>query len=186
MLANSAMRTCLIPFLLVPCTQSAAETLSGRVLRVTEGDTIVVLDDSNSQHKISLTGVDASERGQAFGTKSKERLSDSVAGEVVVVQYDNYDRHGRVLGKVLLSGEDVNLEQIRAGLAWHYKKYEGEQTVADRVAYSDAEMEARRNRRGLWGDSRPMPPWDYRKDGRQQQKAMEAFTIRSQVRDKPY
>jgi endonuclease YncB( thermonuclease family) len=82
---------------------------------------------------------------------------------IVVVEYDKYARYGRVLGKVLLDGEDMNLEQIRAGLAWHYKKYQGEQTVSDRVAYSDAEMEARRYERGLWGDPDPVPPWDYRK-----------------------
>jgi len=113
--------------------QSHADTLTGRAVRVIDGDTIVVLDNSNSQHKIRLTGIDAPERGQAYGTKSKEHLSDSVAGEFVVVEYDKYDRYGRVLGKVLLDGEDVNLEQIEAGLAWHYKKYQGEQTVADRV-----------------------------------------------------
>jgi endonuclease YncB( thermonuclease family) len=97
------------------------------------------------------------------------------------VEYDKYDRYGRVLGKVLLDGEDVNLEQIRAGLAWHYKKYQGEQTVADRVAYSDAEMDARRHERGLWGDPSPVPPWDYRKAQREQKKAMESFTIRSKA-----
>jgi endonuclease YncB( thermonuclease family) len=113
-------------------------------------------------------------------------LSDAVAGEIVVVEYDKYDRYGRVLGKVLLDGEDVNLEQIEAGLAWHYKKYQGEQTVADRVAYSDAEMEARRNKLGLWGDPAPVSPWDYRKAQRDQKKAMEAFTIRTETLGRPY
>jgi len=141
----------------------------------------VVLDAGNTQHKIRLTGIDAPERGQAYGTKSKEHLSDSVAGETVVVEYDKYDRYGRVLGKVLLDGEDVNPEQIRTGLAWHYKKYQGEQTVVDRVAYSDAEMEARRHERGLWGDPAAVPPWDYRKAQRDRKKAMEPFTIRSKA-----
>jgi len=146
----------------------------------------VVLDADKTQHKIRLQGIDAPERGQAFGTKSKEHLSDSVAGEIVVVEYDKYDRYGRILGKVLLGGEDMNLEQIRAGLAWHYKKYQGEQTVAGRVAYSDAEMEARRRKLGLWGDTAPMPPWDYRKAQRDRKKAIEPFTIKSQAREKPY
>jgi len=83
-------------------------------------------------------------------------------------------------------GDNMNLEQIRAGLAWHYKKYQGEQSVADRVAYSDAEMEARRQNLGLWGDPQPVPPWDYRKAQREQKKALEAFTIKSQARDEPY
>jgi len=84
------------------------------------------------------------------------------------VEYGKYDRYGCVLGKVLLDDSDMNLEQIRAGLARHYKKYQGEQTVADRVAYSDAEMETRRLKLGLWGDSAPLPPWDYRKARREQ------------------
>jgi len=163
-----------------------ADTLTGRVVRVTDGDTIVILDANDTQHKIRLTGIDAPERGQAFGTKSKEHLSDSVAGETVVVEYDKYDRYGRVLGKVLLDGNDVNLEQIEAGLAWHYKKYQAEQTVADRIAYSDAEMDARRHKRGLWVDLNPVPPWDYRKAKRDQKKAMEAFTIKTESRDSPF
>ena len=84
---------------------------------VTDGDTIVLLDSTKVQHKIRLTGIDAPERGQAFGTKSKEHLSDLVAGKSVVVDYSKYDRYQRILGKVLLNGEDVNLEQVEAGLA---------------------------------------------------------------------
>ena len=102
------------------------------------------------------------------------------------MEYDKNDRYGRILGKVLLDGEDMNLEQVKAGLAWHYKKYQGEQTLDDRVAYSDAEMDARRHSRGLWGDPDPVPPGFYRQAKRKQKKAMEPLTIRSLVRDKPY
>ena len=143
-----------------------ADTLTGRVVRVTDGDTIVVLDSANAQHKIRLQGIDAPERKQAFGTKSKEHLSDSVAGKFVVVDYDKRDRYERILGKVLLSDEDMNLEQIRAGLAWHYKKYQKDQAPSDRELYSDAEVEAREAKRGLWYDSEPAPPWEYRKSKR--------------------
>lgn len=158
-----------------------ADTLTGRVVRVTDGDTIVVLDGTNTQHKIRLQGIDAPERGQAFGTKSKEYLSDLVTGETVAVDYSKSDRYQRIVGKVVLDGQDMNLEQIQAGMAWHYKKYQGEQTVDDRVAYSDSELDARRYRRGLWADSNPMAPWEYRQDKRQQRKDMEAFTRRSKV-----
>ena len=150
-------------FLLLTLPLAQAETLSGRVVRVTDGDTIVVLDASKSQHKIRLTGIDAPERGQAFGTKSKEHLSDLVAGESVVIDYNKYDRYGRTLGKVLLNGEDVNLDQVESGMAWHYKKYQGEQTPTDRVKYSEAELDAKRDMRGLWGTREPVPPWEYRK-----------------------
>jgi len=78
------------------------------------------------------------------------------------------------------------LAQIRAGLAWHYKKYEDEQSIADRVKYSDAEREARMARRGLWRDANPMSPWDYRKGESKQKKAMEPFIIGPESTDKRY
>jgi endonuclease YncB( thermonuclease family) len=73
------------------------------------------------------------------------------------------DRYKRILGKVLLDEEDMNLEQIKAGLAWHYKKYQKEQSPTDRKLYSKAEIKARVAERGLWHDPAPAPPWDYRK-----------------------
>ena len=116
------MRTTLLIALLFTHCLAHADTLSGRVVRVTDGDTIVILDSNNTQHKIRLTGIDAPERKQAFGTKSKEHLSYSVAGKFVIVEYSKRDRYQRILGKVLLDDDDMNLDQIQAGLAWHYKK----------------------------------------------------------------
>ena len=156
------MRITLLFALLISHCLVQAGTLTGHVVRVSDGDTIVVLDSGNAQHKIRLTGIDAPERGQAYGTKSKDYLSDSVAGKFVVVEYEKRDRYERILGKVLLSDQDMNLEQIRAGLAWHYKKYQDEQTPADRELYSEAEIEAREAKRGLWYDAEPVPPWEYR------------------------
>ena len=180
------MRIALFIILLITHSLSLGETLAGRVVRVTDGDTIVVLDSGNVQHKIRLTGIDAPERGQAYGTKSKEYLSESVAGKFVVVEYDKRDRYKRILGKVLLSDQDMNLEQIKAGLAWHYKKYQNEQTTADRVKYSDAEREARMEKHGLWHDANPVPPWEYRQAKRQQMKDMEPFMNKSESRSSPY
>lgn len=177
--------TLFIALFLTHCLVQAS-SLTGRVVRISDGDTLVVLDSSNAQHKIRLKGIDAPERGQAFGTKSKEHLSDSVAGKFIVVEYEKRDRYERILGKVLLSGEDMNLEQIKAGLAWHYKKYQNEQTTADRVKYSDTEREARMAKRGLWHDANPMPPWDYRKGESKQKKAMEPFIIGPESTDKQY
>ena len=111
--------------LLLTLPLAQAETLTGRVVRVTDGDTIVVLDSSKVQHKIRLTGIDAPERGQAFGTKSKEHLSDLVAGKSVVVDYSKYDRYQRILGKVLVNGEDVNLEQVETGYGMALQEVSG-------------------------------------------------------------
>ena len=92
----------------------------------------------------------------------------------------------RILGKVLLNDQDMNLEQINAGLAWHYKQYQDEQTTSDRVKYSDAEREARMKKHGLWHDAKPVPPWDYRQAKQKQMKAMEPFINKSETRDKQY
>jgi len=148
---------CLLPLL------ASAGTITGSVVRITDGDTLVVLDTNKIQHKIRLMGIDAPEKNQAYGMKSKDNLSDLVAGKFVVVEYDKLDRYKRVIGKVLLSGEDVNLEQIASGMAWHYKKYQGEQSRADQLRYSEIEVDARSEKRGLWHDPDPIPPWGYRK-----------------------
>ena len=143
-----------------------AGVITGTVVRITDGDTVVVLDANKVQYKIRLVGIDAPEKKQAFGQKSKENLSKLVTGKYVVVEYDKLDRYKRVLGKILLSGEDINLEQVASGMAWHYKKYQGEQSQSDRIMYSEAEVDARDARRGLWQDPEPIPPWEYRKSKR--------------------
>ena len=168
--------------LLLTLPLAQAETLTGRVVRVTDGDTIVVLDANKVQHKIRLQGIDAPERGQAFGTKSKVHLSELVAGKSIAVDYSKHDRYQRILGKVHLRGEDVNLEQIEAGFAWNYKYYQKEQTPEDRVKYSDAEREARRQKIGLWREPNPVPTWDYRQAERNQRKSMEPFVGKPRVR----
>jgi len=89
--------------------------------------------------------------------------------------------YGRILGKILVSGEDVNLEQVEAGMAWHYKKYQREQSTSDHIEYSDAELEARRHKVGLWRDPNPIPPWDYRQAERDRRKSMEPFVGKSTV-----
>ena len=107
-------------------------TLSGRVVRIADGDTITVLDASNTQHRIRLQGIDAPESKQDFGTQSKKKLSGLIFGKDVEVVYEKTDQYGRLLGKVLLDGKDINLEQVRSGMAWHYKEYEREQSIEDR------------------------------------------------------
>jgi endonuclease YncB( thermonuclease family) len=102
-----AMRLAVVIFLFLAHSVLYAATLTGRTVRVSDGDTIVILSEGNVQHKIRLQGIDAPERGQAYGTKSKEHLSNLVAGRFVVVEYDKRDRYGRIVGKVLVGGEDA-------------------------------------------------------------------------------
>ena len=151
---------CLATVLLALLANSA--TIEGRVVAVADGDTVTVLDASNIQHKIRLSGIDAPEKKQAFGQRSKESLSAMVFDQLVTVKTDKRDKYQREVGKVLVSGKDANLEQVTRGFAWHYKQYELEQSANDRRLYDLAEKEARAAKRGLWADADPMPPWDFR------------------------
>jgi len=144
-------------------TVALADTLVGKVVGVSDGDTITVLDTRNTQHKIRLMGIDSPESAQPFGKHAKQSLSDLVFGKSVSVEWKKLDRYERIVGKVLVNGQDANLEQVRRGLAWHYKKFESEQEPLDRTTYSNAEVEARQGKRGLWSDPAPIPPWDWRK-----------------------
>lgn len=143
-----------------------AETLRGRVVAIADGDTLTILDSARVQHKVRLSGIDAPEKRQAFGNVSRQNLSRMVFGQPVTVNYDKRDRYGRIVGKILLSGADVNIEQVKAGLAWHYKKYQKEQPVQDRGSYANAEEAARGSRLGLWRDASPVPPWEFRSERR--------------------
>lgn len=146
------------------------QTLSGRVVRITDGDTVTVLDASNTQHRIRLQGIDAPESKQDFGTQSKKKLSGLIFGKDVEVVYDKTDQYGRLIGKILLEGRDINLEQVRSGMAWHYQEYEREQSTEDRELYARAEDEARSARRGLWVDTNPVEPSEFRREERQERK----------------
>ena len=145
-----------------------ADTIRGKVVGVSDGDTITVLDVARVQHKIRLMGIDAPEKAQAFGQRSKEHLSNLVFAKQVTVKSDKVDKYGRTVGKVIVDGKDANLEQIRAGLAWHYKEYQKEQSQVDRVAYASAEAMAKGQKFGLWVDQKPMPPWEWRHGGKDQ------------------
>lgn len=152
------------------CLAAHAETLIGRVVGVSDGDTVKILDETNRQWKIRLMGIDAPEKKQAFGQRSKSNLSDLVFNKTVSVEYSKRDKYGRTVGKILVNGLDANLEQVKAGMAWHYKQYEREQSQHDRQAYSNAEVRARSERLGLWNDALPTPPWAWRKQQKARQK----------------
>lgn len=139
-----------------------AQVLLGKVVAIADGDTLTVLDENKTQHKIRLSGIDAPERAQPFGQRSKEYLSALVFGKMIAVETAKQDRYKRTLGKIVLDGRDVNLAMVVTGFAWHYKKYEREQSAADRLLYDDAEKDARLAGRGLWKDAGPVAPWDWR------------------------
>ncbi len=161
------MKTILALILAFTTLTSFADQLQGKVIKVTDGDTVNVLTSDNETHRIRLSGIDAPEKKQAFGNKSKQALADDIDGKIVTVEFNKLDKYQRVVGKIMFNGQDVNLHQIQRGLAWHYKKYEKEQDVEDRSIYANAEFVAQRNKLGLWADTNPTPPWDFRKQKRE-------------------
>ena len=136
---------------------AGAETLSGKVVKVVDGDTIDVLQDRTTV-RIRLNGIDAPEKGQAFGNRAKQFVLDVAAQQTVTVEITDVDRYGRSVGDVYLpDGRNLNREIVAAGYAWWYRKYSNDQTLGR------LEEEARRDRRGLWRDKNPVPPWEWRK-----------------------
>jgi endonuclease YncB( thermonuclease family) len=154
---------CIALLALVPHWLLAA-VISGQVVGVSDGDTLKVLDSEKKVHTVRLMGIDAPEKSQAFGQRSKQSLSSMTFEQQVQVHWDKRDKYGRIVGQVRThSGEDVCLMQIQRGMAWHYKQYSSEQTPADRVRYSETETKARSDGVGLWRESAPVPPWEWRR-----------------------
>jgi endonuclease YncB( thermonuclease family) len=153
---------CLIFSVFFQISVAYADQLLGKVVGVADGDTVTVLDADKKEYKVRLAGIDAPEKKQPFGQTSKQHLSDMVYGKHVVVEWRKRDKYSRIVGKVVIDGNDACLKQVSSGLAWHYKQYAGEQSAEDRKAYSNAEVSARSSKVGLWKDENPLPPWEYR------------------------
>jgi len=139
-----------------------SESMLGKVVGVSDGDTITLIDSTNAQHKIRLIGIDAPEKAQAFGQVSKKSLSDLVFSKEVEISWEKRDRYQRILGKVLLDGQDICLEQVKRGMAWHYKQYQRDQSQEDRSKYDLAEKNARERKLGLWAEDSPIEPSQFR------------------------
>ncbi|MBZ3802765.1 thermonuclease family protein [Leclercia adecarboxylata] len=133
--------------------------IRGSVVRVLDGDTIEVLQEDNELTRVRLNGIDAPEKAQPFGQRSRQALTAMIAGKVVHIAGNNRDRYGRLLGTVWYDSADINAIQVIHGMAWAYR-YKGKAMVQ---AYADREEKARKNRTGLWGEPAPVEPWRWRK-----------------------
>ena len=138
------------------CTQAASFT--GRTVAVIDGDTMKVLTSEKVLHKIRLSAIDAPEKAQAFGQRSKQALSDLCFDRVATVSVVDTDRYGRMVADVWCDGIYANGAMVEQGLAWVYRRYAG--IRADLYA---AELDARLAKRGLWVAPFPTPPRDFRK-----------------------
>ena len=162
--ARQSVAAALLATLLCLSATAQQQTITGKVVGVSDGETITVLDADNRQHRVRLMGIDAPEINQDFGRRAKQSLSDLVFGKTVTVTSRKKDKYGRTLGEVTLDGKDINLEQVQRGMAWayHYSAIRPEEPTPEELA----EEQARKERRGLWADASPVPPWEFRESGK--------------------
>ena len=136
------------------------QTLEGKTKKVIDGDSLIVVDEEGKENEIQLDGIDAPEFKQAFGKDATKVLEKLVANKKVTVKWTAKDNYDRILGKVYVEETFVNLEMLKKGAAWHFKRYNKDETL------SKAEEEAKAEKLGLWKDDAPESPWDFRKNNR--------------------
>ncbi|ARF52087.1 thermonuclease family protein [Pantoea stewartii] len=158
------MRISLLLISFITAFNASATEIKAKVIKVLDGDTIDVIADylpanllvTQIPQRVRLLNIDAPEKGQAFGRWSGEQLKTLVAGKFVIVNYDSSDRYGRLLGRVSVNGIDINHQMISVGAAWVYDQYNAD------TALPALQKEAQEQRRGLWAESNPIPPWEWR------------------------
>ena len=135
-----------------------AADLIGPVVSILDGDTLEVLHHQHPE-RIRLSGIDCPEKGQAYGQKAKQAASALVFGKDVTIQTHGKDKYKRTIADVLLpDGMSLNQELVKQGWCWWYRKYAPGDTVLEEL-----EKSAREAKKGLWADSQPVPPWEWRK-----------------------
>ena len=149
---------------------SAKADFTAKVEKVVDGDTVYVVNKSGKKFKVRLTGIDAPEKNQPYGLASSFQLKEALINEWVLLKSKSkngnlysVDRYNRVLAKIILDGRDINLFQVSSGYAWHFKKYQKQQSPSDQILYSQAETNAKKNELGLWSEKKPISPWKWRK-----------------------
>ena len=150
-----AMRRLLVCFALL-CPSVQAETLSGTVIGVVDGDTLTIQDEEKRKHRIRLAEIDAPARKQAYGAKSRQSLSALCLKKSAQIEWKEKDGKNRYVGQVTCNGVDANAEQVRSGMAW----VSPASTKPGSPLY-ELEAYARIRGIGLWADSDPVPPWEW-------------------------
>jgi len=133
------------------------ERILGKIIGVTDGDTVVLLTQEKTQIKVRLDAIDCPESRQAFGQRAKQFTSDFCFGKEAVLISHGKDRYGRTLGLIIIGKYTLNYELLKAGYAWHYKRYNKEKRL------SEMELQARSKRIGLWVDKEPIAPWEFKR-----------------------
>lgn len=140
------------------CSNVSAQTFQVKVVKISDGDTFTAINRDNLQLKFRIWGIDAPEKKQAFGTKSKEYLSSLIFGKTITVDVQKQDGWGRYIAYVFTpENKDVGTEMLKAGMAWQFIEYDKSEE------YKKAELQARKSKKGLWSDPHHVAPWDFRK-----------------------
>ena len=156
------MKSILLFFLFFTLSLFSAE-ITGEVIKISDGDTITIIDSNNRKYKIRLDKIDAPELKQCFGINAKNHLVSLIAGKQVKVIYQKKDRYKRILGIVYLQEKEINLQMVQDGFAWHYLFYDKS------PEYIEAEQKARQNKSGLWIQKNPVKPYEFRKNSKRMQ-----------------
>ncbi|ECP0166182.1 thermonuclease family protein [Escherichia coli] len=145
-----------IPGALAGILSTLNQEIQGKVIRVLDGDTIEVLQDKKPV-RIRLANIDAPEKKQAFGRWSANQLKALLAAQPVTVTYTQTDRYGRIIGHVFTTnGTDASRFMVQSGAAWVYERYNVDESLPA------LQREAQEQKRGLWVDANPVPPWEWR------------------------
>ena len=144
-------------------------TFEAKVVKIVDGDTITALDAQNTTIKIRMYGIDAPESKQAFGQKAKQALTTAIATKIVTVIDHGTDIYGRMLGTIWLDGYDTNASMVDSGYAWVYR-FEDNAIVPGYIKYESA---AQKEAKGLWADTNPVPPWQWRQANEKPRKVKE-------------
>lgn len=155
-----------------------AKSAQGEVVSVYDGDTCTLLV-GKEEYKIRLEGIDTPEMDQAFGKRAKQALSGYIFGKQVTAQLSGKDRYERYLGTLLVDGQNVNLQLVKDGCAWHYKQYSSDQALAA------AETAARSAGLGLWQDAAAVAPWQWRRKGSEKSSAKKSTSAGNSAKDVP-
>ncbi len=138
----------------------ADETMEAKVKRVIDGDSILVVDSNDMEFEAQLEGIDAPEMKQEFGKESLEALTKMLKDQKVKLTWKSKDTYDRLLAQVHLEDKHINVEMLRSGMAWHFKRYNKSEELAK------IELEAKQAKKGLWSQESPVAPWDYRKENK--------------------
>lgn len=144
-----------------PKSLEPIKIITGKVIRVADGDTITILDAQNTQNKIRLYGIDAPEKAQDFGNKSREKLASLVAGKDIAVTVLDIDRYGRNVGRINIEGKEVAEEMLKAGMVWVYTSY---CKIPECKQWKELETQAKTAKIGLWSNPTAQEPWLWRKE----------------------